>query len=405
LQLIATCPEETKGVLEAELRELGATDIAPLYRALTFQMSEEGFYDAHLRLRTASRIFRVLREGSARTPEMLFDQARRVPWPKLFDVTRGYLVEGVPGDRDGGMRANDISRKVREAIEETFRRAVGRLPKVDLEEPKVVVVAFLRNGRLTLSLDTAGKALHKRGYRLEGHPAPIKETLASAILRLAGYDGTQALLDPMCGSGTIAIEAAQIALRKPPQMHRKKGQFLFEWLNDFDRDLWRQVQERARLERLETPPAPIVASDINETYVGAARRNALRARVERDVTFRPGRFEDATPPAKTGILVANLPYGERLSPGEMDALKALYGEIGNTLKRRFAGWRAVLLAAEASPYKFIGLKPSRRIPLANGSIPCKLLVFDLYEGKRTRAEDAAALPMPAVMPPAPALHA
>src|SRR5207244_2057543 len=130
-------------------------------------------------------------------------------------------------------------------------RQVGKIPKVDLKEPKVVIVAFVQGGRCILSFDTCGKALHKRGYRTDGHPAPIKETLAASILMLAGYDGSQTLVDPMCGSGTIAIEAAMIALRKAPQIHRKKGQFAFEWLKDFDRELWRETQDRVRLERLE----------------------------------------------------------------------------------------------------------------------------------------------------------
>lgn len=383
MRLIATCPEETKEILIAELQNLGATDIVPTYRAVSFEATEKVFYDLHLKLRTASRIMRVIKEFAAKTPEMLFSQARRVPWHEIFNVNHGFMIDGVPADRGAEfMRANDISKKVREALQDVFYRNLGKIPKVDLAEPKVVIVAFVSKGRCILSLDTAGKALHKRGYRQPGHPAPVKETLAASMLMLAGYDGSQPFLDPMCGSGTIAIEAAMIALGKAPQIHRKKGQFLFEWMKDFNRDLWREVQDEARLGKREKPEHPIVASDISRAYVDMAQANALRARVEKYIEFKVGRFQDAEPPGSRGILIANLPYGARLSKGEDEQLKALYKEIGDTLKKKFAGWRAALLAAEDSPHKWVGLKTTRKIPLMNGNIPCKLLIYDLYEGTR-----------------------
>jgi putative N6-adenine-specific DNA methylase len=332
---------------------------------------------------------------------MLYDQATRINWGALFDVNFGYLIEGVPAERgEQFMRANDIGKKIREGLQESFVRSSGKVPKVDLEEPKVIIVAFQRNGRCILSFDTCGKALHKRGYRGDGHPAPVKETLAASLLELAGYDGTMPLIDPMCGSGTIAIEAAMIALRKAPQIHRKKGQFAFEWLKDFDRQLWREVQEQVRLERFEDLPQPIYASDISSAFVDMARAAALRARVEKHIQFDVRRFQDLTPPAPHGLIIANLPYGERLSrradgvTADQDPLKAMYQEIGDTLKRRFKGWRAALLAAVDSPYKFIGLKPSRKIPVLNGSIECRLLIFDLYEGTRRNAGEGRARSAP-----------
>jgi putative N6-adenine-specific DNA methylase len=393
MQFIATCPEETKDVLMQELKALGAETVEPDYRAVRFTGTPRILYEAQLKLRTASRILQVIKDVPSKSPEMLYDQASRIPWSELFDVNFGYLIEGVAAERgEQLMRANDISKKIREGMQESFMRSVGKLPKVDLDEPKVVVVAFQRNGRCMLSFDTCGKALHKRGYRGDGHPAPVKETLAAAMLQLAGYDGTMPLVDPMCGSGTIAIEGAMIALHKAPQIHRKKGQFAFEWLKSFDRQLWRDVQESVRLERLEDVPQPIYASDVSDAFVDMARASALKARVEKHIQFDVRRFQDLEPPAERGLIVANLPYGERIGrhardpggpgPGNPDDLKALYQEIGDTLKRRFAGWRAALLAAVDSPHKFIGLKPSRKIPLMNGSIECRLLIFDLYQGTR-----------------------
>ncbi len=382
VRLIATCPEETKEALACELSELGADNIVQGYRAVTCETSEELFYELHLKLKTASRILQVIKEIPARTPAMLASQARRIPWHEFFDVHHGFLVEALGADgARGRLQAREVITKVRESIQDVFERNQGRGPEVDLVAPKVVVVAYVADGRCTLSFDTSGKSLHKRGYREQGHPAPIKETLAASLLIFAGYDGTQAFLDPMCGSGTIAIEAALIALRKAPQLLRKKGGFYFEWQKSFNRDLWRQTQERVRAEKLEARRAPIIASDINPAYVELAKKSALAARVERYMDFGVCRFQDVVPPAASGILVTNLPYGERLETGVAD-ISTLYEEIGDTLKQKFAGWRAAILAVEESPYKLIGLKPARKIPILNGSIACKLLIFDIYAGSK-----------------------
>jgi putative N6-adenine-specific DNA methylase len=389
MQLIATCPEETKPALVLELEALGARSIAPGYRAVAFEASDALLYELHLKLRTASRILRVIKEVPAKSPEMLRSQVRRIRWDELFDARHGFMVESQGDDADkGGMAPKQIITQVRESIREVFERAQGVAPVVDRSEPKVVVVAHLRHGRCTLSFDTSGKSLHKRGYREQGHPAPLKETLSAAILTMAGYDGSQAFMDPMCGSGTIAIEAAMIALHKAPQIHRKKGESHFEWLKDFDRDLWRVTQDRVRAEKLEAPTAPVVASDINAAYVAMAKKSALDARVERYMTFNTGRFQDAEPPATTGILVTNLPYGERIGSSEGDIVQ-LYEEVGDALKQKFSGWQAAILAAAASPYKAIGLKPKRTISLMNGSIPCKLLLFELYIGTRRAPREGA----------------
>jgi putative N6-adenine-specific DNA methylase len=388
LRLIATCPEETKQALVLELQALGVGSIAPGFRAVAFDATAAQLYELNLKLRTASRILRVIREVPARTPEMLRSQVRRIHWQEIFDPHHRFMVETQGDDADkGGMAPKQVITQVREGIREAFARAQAPEPKIDRVEPKVVVVGHVRHGRCTLSVDTSGKSLHKRGYRESGHPAPLKETLAAAILTFAGYDGSQAFMDPMCGSGTLAIEAAMIAVRKAPQIHRKKGDFHFEWLGDFDRPLWRVTQDRVRAEKLEAPPAPVVASDINESYVAMARKSALDARVERYMTFATRRFQDVEPPSDSGLLVTNLPYGDRIG-GSAEDIAQLYSEVGDTLKQQFTGWHAAILAAADSPYKAIGLRPTRTVPLMNGSISCKLLIFDIYRGSRRAAREA-----------------
>jgi putative N6-adenine-specific DNA methylase len=384
---VATCPEETKPALMAELEQFGVAHLSPAFRAVAFEADPALFYELHLRLRTASRVLRVVKTVPARTAAMLQSQVRRLHWASWFDARHAFKVEYTGEDATAaGLPSKQVVTQVREGIRAAFQAAGDRVPRIDTEEPKVVVVAHLERGRCTLAFDTSGKALHKRGYRETGHPAPLKETLAAAILQLAGYDGTQVFLDPMCGSGTLAIEAAMLAVRKPPHMHRRKGEFHLEWLADFDRALWRATQDRLRAEKLEVPLAALHASDIDAGFVELARRSALGARVERYIQFAATPMQQVEPPAEQGIIVTNLPYGGRMG-GDEETTRTLYAQVGDTLKQRFAGWRAAILAAEASPWRAIGLKPASSMSLMNGNIPCRLLLFELYRGSRRSARE------------------
>lgn len=389
---LATCPEETKSILVDELKSLGVQRINPGYMAVEFYCDLATFYRLHLELRTASRILRILKECAAPNPQILFSQASRIHWHKLIRPNQTFMIEGVTGDRgEDFMSANDISKKIREGLQECFKNTVGLIPKVDLVEPEVVIVGFVRKGRATISIDTSGKALHKRGYRSTGgHKAPLKETLAAAVLKFAGYDGSIPLLDPMAGSGTIPIEAAYIALGKAPLIHRKRGEFGFEHLMDFDRDLWRKVQDECRGEKRDFLPQPIYASDLEEHYVDLAQSNALRARVEKHITFSCKDIRDWEAPEPTGLLIANLPYGERLSFETGSAMEQLYSDIGHVLKHKFQGWRVVLITSESSPIKAIGLRTSKRMSVLNGSLRVQVLLYEMFAGKRKSATEAKA---------------
>ena len=380
---IATCPLEIQPIVAKEIKNLGARDIDHGFKAVHFNASKESIYKMHLSLRSTSRLFKVIRKSSGSSLAIITRQASKVRWNEFLDSSSTFLIEGVIGDR--GPKApssTQVSKAVRLGLEDFYRRNQLPQPKVDLKNPKIKIIAFVHEGRLTLSFDTTGKTLHKRGYKLESHPAPVKETLAAAILSAAEYDPSKPLFDPMCGSGTIVIEASYIALNKAPLIHRKKGEFSLEYLRDFDYQLWRRVQDSVRKEKLSKLKAPIYGSDISNIHVGNAKQHALRARVEKFINFKQGDFFQLPPPCEPGLLVCNLPYGERIDGQGYQTIKEFYSEIGNTLKRRYAGWKVALLAAEDAPHKFIGLRPSKKIPMLNGSIKCKLLIYEMYQGSK-----------------------
>ncbi len=381
--MLATCPEETKEIVMKEIADFGGQDIKPLYKAVSFTTDEVGFYNAHLNLSTISNFYLILKEVRISNQiEAVFSQSSRIPWPDIFRANKTFRVDATIGDRgEHEITANLLSRKVKEGLWDAFKFKEGKMPLVNIPEPDVVVIAHLRGGLLTLGVHTSGKALHKRGYRsVEGHPAPLKETLAASILRFAGYTGEQPLYDPMCGSGTIAIEAAYISLGKAPLIHRKKGEFAFESLKFFKRSLFEECQSLARQQKVAELRAPIFASDISPLYIDYAKSTALRARVEKYIQFFAADFLASPPPAPRGIMVCNLPYGERLAKENPEELENLYQNIGSHLKHNYKGWTAAFLVAENSPYKLIGLRPKKKLKLLNGSIPAKLLIFELFTG-------------------------
>jgi putative N6-adenine-specific DNA methylase len=368
MRFIATCPDETKDVLAGELSRLSARELRPVYRGVGFEADLEVAYRAHLWLRTASRIQRIVAELPAETAAALAQAAASIPWTDFVLARHAFAVSAILADKD----ARAIGEApVQEAIASAVAKATGAPYRPEAEEP-VGVVAHVKAGICTVGLDTAGRALHKRGWRLPGHPAVLKETLAASLLLLAGYDGSEPLIDPMCGSGTIAIEAAYIAMNKAPLIHRGKDDFGFERQAGFDRALWRRVSDQARAAKLPAPRAPVFAGDIRADFVELARKTALRARVEKHMSFFVSPLQQLVAPAPRGLLIANLPYGERIS-----AQPGLYADVGRALRGPFATWRAALLVPAGAPLAAFDLpRPSQSFALMNGALEVRLLVFE-----------------------------
>jgi putative N6-adenine-specific DNA methylase len=371
MRWIATCPNETVAVLAAELSALGIKEQNPFRRGIAFNADLETAYRAHLLLRTASRIQRVVAEFAIPNIETLRTELKKIIWPEWLRSHRPFTV--VPALTDPQAQALGEETVVSSIVESIQNSAFEKSPpkfNPEADDP-ISIVLFIRNGFGVLGIDTAGRALHKRGWRTPGHPAVLKETLAATILLLAGYTGEQPLLDPMCGSGTIVIEAAYIALNKAPLIHRGKDDFALEHLAGFDRALWRRVSDQLRAAKKNELPAPIYASDIRAEYVDIARASALRARVEKYIDFSVKPFQGWRPPAPNGLLIANLPYGERIGGV---ALEAVYRELGSVISRRFSNWSIALLVPADIPGDLLNLKITKEISLMNGALPVKLLL-------------------------------
>jgi putative N6-adenine-specific DNA methylase len=403
-------------VTAAELQQLGAQNVQPVFGGVHFEGDLLLLYRASLWLRTASRILRPLRDFAAQTQEMLYSQARRVRWEDYLDASKTLAVQatiegaasrsaeratGGPSDRSNRGRAShgretrgretrgrDFHRKpvrqgidnsmfaalkVKDAIVDRLRREQGSRPNVDKDYPDIVVHAHFAGGRCTLSLDATGTSLHERGYRVRGTAAPLKETLAAAIVDLTGWDCKSPFFDPMCGSGTLVIEAAMKAMRIAPGLSRQS--FGFQRWPQFDGKVWQTVVDEAKKQQLPPPPGGIFGADIDAETISAADENACRAGVGQAIRFKGGRFEETAAPAPgPGVLVFNPPYGARL--GQDAELQPLYEQMGPLLAERFGGWKAFILAGNLALARHITLPATDKVKLNNGPLDCRLLKFE-----------------------------
>ena len=377
--LTATCARGLEEVLAEELRALGASAVAAGRGSVAFAGDLRTLYAANLRLRTAMRVVASVVRGEVRSREDLYELAASAPWTEIIEPGQSFAVE-VVGRHPAFGNTTFAGQVVKDAVVDRLRQQRGSRPDVERENPDVRLhLRLVERGATTLGLDSSGEPLSHRGYRPHGGPAPLAETLAAGILLLAGYDGEEPVLDPMCGTGTFAVEAALIATRTPPGLRRD---FAFERWRLHDRGLFEEVRREARRGHREAP-APIAARDRDERAVRATERNLKAAWMDRWVRVEQRDALDLRLPwGSGGMVVANPPYGKRM--GEVARLGGLYRRFGDSLKQHAAGATAWLLVGEPSLARQIGLKPTRKIPLFNGPIECRLLKFELYEGSQRR---------------------
>jgi len=269
-----------------------------------------------------------------------------------------------------------VAQKSKDAIVDRLRDKSGKRPSVDLENPDLKINVHLFKDSCTVALDSSGQSLHRRGYRKSTGPAPINEVLAAGLVKLSGWDGVTPLFDPMCGSGTLLIEAAMLARKMPAGYFREQWGFM-KW-RDFNGELWEQVKmdENAKI---ADPKVPMHGSDRAERAIDSARENLRFTGLYDDIMLEVKSFEDVRPPFEKGFIISNPPYDERL---QIEDSLVFYKMIGDTLKRKYTGYTAWFISSDLESIKFIGLRPSRRIPVFNGPLECRFVKFEMFAGKK-----------------------
>lgn len=372
----APCPRGLEPALAAELEPLGASGLVPGDGGVAFAGPLELAYAANLHSRLASRILWRVGHGSYRDERDVHRLARDIDWSRHFRADRTLRVD-VAAVRSPLPSLEFATLTIKDAIVDRFRDSAGTRPSVDKRMPDVRVNAFLTREEATFYLDTSGEPLFKRGYRRDTEAAPLRENLAAGLVALSGWQPAMAFCDPMCGSGTIAIEAALIAANRAPGAKRTFG---FQKLAWYDGPTWQRLRQKARdNEREAAAAATIFASDHAPSAVALTLANAKTAGIDRWIQVEQADVLHRSAPAAGGTLIANPPYGVRLS--ERQALHAFYPALGDALKQRFAGWHAWLFTADMELAKRIRLRIERRIPLWNGALDCRLFSIPLVAGR------------------------
>jgi putative N6-adenine-specific DNA methylase len=380
----APCPRGLAPVLAEELAALGASHPEPAEAGVSFAGRFELAYAANLRSRIASRILWRVAQFSYASENDVYEGARQVRWKELFSAERTFKVE-TNAHRSPVKSLDFVTLRVKDAVADHFREAMGHRPSVSPREPDVRVHAFLDARTCTLYLDTSGEPLFKRGRREHVGEAPLKKNLAAGILKIAGWRPGTALLDPMCGAGTFLSEAADMALGRAPGRDREFG---FEKLARFNASAWERERAAAAREEKPVVALPIFGSDLLGRSVEQARMNLREAGLERAVTLKQVNLLDLSAPAASGMLVTNPPYGVRL--GEKERLAAFYPQLGDALKQRFAGWTAYIFSGDPELARLIRLHPSRKTVLFNGALECRLYEYRMVAGGNRPARGAVA---------------
>ncbi|GAB3262828.1 THUMP domain-containing class I SAM-dependent RNA methyltransferase [Chitinimonas naiadis] len=376
----APCPRGLESVLADELKSLGAQQLAPTDGGVAFSGDWDLMLRANLYSRIASRILWRLVEKPYRSEDDIYKAARAIEWPSLFDVERTIKV-AVTGVGSKLRSLDFIALKVKDAVCDSFRAHCDARPSVDTANPDIRIHVFLTERQQTLYLDTSGEALFKRGYRRATGDAPLRENLAAGIVRLSGWQPGEALLDPMCGSGTIVIEAAMMARNIAPGLKRH---FAFERFKQFDAPQWEGHKQAAIAAELPATALAIYGSDDTPDVLLAARANIAEAGLQDCIVLEEADALERSAPADSGVLICNPPYGIRLE--EQTWLDALYPMLGHALKQRFAGWRAYYFTADLRLAKLIRLSASKRTVLFNGPLECRLFEYRMVPGSNRKPE-------------------
>jgi putative N6-adenine-specific DNA methylase len=373
-ELVAKTMQGLEEVLAQEITELGGNEVQIGRRMVSFTGDKRLLYKANLNLRTAVRILKPIASFKAKNPDEVYEHVRKIQWEKLFSPNQTFTIDTVVYS-DLFRHSKFLAYRVKDGLADYFVEKFDKRPSVRLTNPDIYINVHIAHDTCTISLDSSGESLHKRGYRVDQTEAPLNEVLAAGMLMLAGWEGQCNFVDPMCGSGTLLIEAALIALKIPPGIYRKG--FAFEKWPDFDADIF---EELCTEEPDEHPfKFKIYGSDMSAQAISIAQKNVKSASLGKYIELETRSIQKITEAPENGMLITNPPYGERISSND---LLALYENIGERLKHAFPGYSAWILSYREECFDKIGLRPSARIPLMNGALDCEFRRYDIFRGKR-----------------------
>lgn len=372
-QYFATVARGLEPIAAQELERLGALEVRPDFTGVHFVGDSALLYRVNLWARTIFRVLVTLREFPCPDADRLYQEVQNIEWEQYLQP-HNTLAVNATGGNDQLNHTHFTALQVKNAIVDQQRNQFGQRSSVDTQNPDVLINAHIHQDRCILSLDSSGTSLHRRGYRPAVGVAPLKETLAAALLDMAQWEPSVPFLDPLCGSGTLPLEASLKALNIAPGLFRM--QFAFERWPDFDEALWEQLLKEAENSEISELKAPIVGSDRDSDILNQARINAQQCGLADKVTFTQTELSQVEAPADSGVIICNPPYGERL--GDAKELGDLYKLLGDVFKQRFKGWTAFVLTGNKELAKRVGLKASRRLPVYNGALACTLLKYELY---------------------------
>lgn len=362
-------------VLEVELRAMGAETVLKAPGGAFFEGDWSLCYRANLRSRTASRIVLPLMEFAARSPDELYANLQKHDWSQHASAGGTMAVEASVRDSQVFRDQRFVAMKTKDAIVDQFRDKFGERPNVDVENPDMRVIVRCVGDRFSVSLDTSGDALFKRGYRVESIAAPLKENVAAALLASTEWDRQSPVVDPMCGSGTFLIEAALMAMNVAPGTLRRR--FAFQRFPDFDTEAWEREVDAAADDEIEELPFKFYGYDIDRKSVAAARANVKKAGLEDVIEIHRAPVETLTAPSTTGLFVTNPPYGERI--GDKGDLLETYRNLAFTMKSQFKGWTCWILSGDPELSAAMKLKATRKVPVMNGRIECRFLRYEMFK--------------------------
>jgi putative N6-adenine-specific DNA methylase len=373
--MIAKTLSGLEQALASELIQLGAANVQPQKRAVSFEGDQTLMYKANLWSRTAISILKPIFDFTFEGQQQYYDILREYPWTEIFSPEKTIAIHALAFESDF-TNTHFLAQRTKDAIVDHFMEKTGKRPAVDIEDPQIKISIHINRNKCSVSLDSSGAPLFKRGYRRKNVAAPLNEVLGAGLIMLAGWDKQTPFYDPMCGSATFSIEAGMMALNMAPSLFRRN--FSFKYWNDYDDNVWENLREEARAAQKNQAPE-ILASDISNLSMDAARQNLMEAGLLGRVKLEKRDFFHARPTHDSGTVIINPPYGVRL---QNDNLKEYYQNIGTALKHNYSGYKAWILSPDKLLTHKIGLKHTFQQVVFNGPIECRFLGYDLYKGTR-----------------------